>query len=115
MRQTSHPCYSNQAGTGRQLTADQHILNILHEAPRGPAERGKSLLKTTFKALRRVGLRPWHLGASTAAALTLLHHEHGRTTQLPTTARHNYRPPQDDYLPPQAVLERALGQPVRTE
>jgi hypothetical protein len=29
--------------------------------------------------LRRVGLHPWRIGAITAAALVLLHHEH-RTT-----------------------------------
>jgi hypothetical protein len=49
-------------------------------ATRAPAERGNSLLKTTFKALRRVNLCPWRIGAITAAALALLHHQHGRTT-----------------------------------
>ena len=44
------------------------------------AERGNSLLKTTFKALRRVGLCPWRIGAITAAALILLHTEYDRTT-----------------------------------
>ncbi len=53
---------------------------MLHAATRAPAERGNSLLKTTFKVLRRVSLCPWHIGASAAAALVLLHHEHGRTT-----------------------------------
>ncbi len=65
---------------GRRLTADQRTVNLLHAATRGPAERGNSLLKTTFKALRRVSLCPWRIGAITAAALVLLHHEHGRTT-----------------------------------
>jgi DDE superfamily endonuclease len=65
---------------GRRLTADQRTVNLLHAATRGSAERGNTLLKTTFKALRRVGLCPWRIGASTAAALVLLHHEHGRTT-----------------------------------
>jgi hypothetical protein len=45
-----------------------------------PAERGNSLLKTTFEALRRVSLCPWRIGAITPAALVLLHHQHGRTT-----------------------------------
>jgi hypothetical protein len=45
-----------------------------------PATGKGSLLKTTFKALRRVSLCPWRIGAITAAALVLLHHEHGRTT-----------------------------------
>ena len=62
------------------LTADQHTVNLLHAATRAPAERGNSLLKTTFKALRRVNLCPWRIGAITATALALLHHEHGRTT-----------------------------------
>jgi hypothetical protein len=65
---------------GRRLTTDQRTVNLLHAATRAPAERGNSLLKTTFKALRRVSRCPWRIGAITAAALVLLHHEHGRTT-----------------------------------
>src|ERR687898_1252144 len=64
----------------RQLTADERTVNLLHAAVRAPAERGNSLLKTTFKALRRVSLCPWRIGAITAAALVLLHHMHDRTT-----------------------------------
>ena len=66
--------------TDAPLTADQRTVNLLHAATRAPAERGNSLLKTTFKALRRVSLCPWRIGAITAAALVLLHHQHGRTT-----------------------------------
>jgi DDE superfamily endonuclease len=65
---------------GRRLTDDERTVNLLHAATRAPAERGNSLLKTTFKALRRVSLCPWRIGAVTAAALVLLHHEHDRTT-----------------------------------
>jgi hypothetical protein len=65
---------------GRRLSTDQRTVNLLHAAVRGPAERGNSLLKTTFKALRRVSLCPWRIGAITAAALVLLHHLHDRTT-----------------------------------
>jgi len=65
---------------GRRLSTDQRTVNLLHAATRAPAERGNSLLKTTFKALRRVSLGPWRIGAITAAALVLLHHEHGHTT-----------------------------------
>jgi hypothetical protein len=65
---------------GRRLTADQRTVNLLHAATRAPAERGNALLKTTFKAQRRVSLCPWRIGAITAAALVLLHHVHGRTT-----------------------------------
>src|SRR5947208_2795692 len=64
----------------RPLTADQRTVNALHAATRALAERGNSLLKTTFKALRRVSLCPWRIGAITAAALVLLHQQHGRTT-----------------------------------
>jgi hypothetical protein len=62
------------------LTDDQRTVNLLHAATRAPAERGNALLKTTFKALRRVSLCPWRIGAITAAALVLLHHMHDRTT-----------------------------------
>jgi DDE superfamily endonuclease len=65
---------------GRRLTADERTVNLLHAATRAPAERADSLLKTTFKALRRVSLCPWRIGAITAAALVLLPHQHGRTT-----------------------------------
>jgi hypothetical protein len=66
--------------TGYRLTTDQRTVNLLHAATRAPAERGNSLLKTTFKALRRISPCPWRIGAITAAALMLLHHLHGRTT-----------------------------------
>jgi DDE superfamily endonuclease len=66
--------------TDAPLTDDQRTVNLLHAATRAPAERGNSLLKTTFKALRRISLCPWRIGAVTAAALVLLHHVHGRTT-----------------------------------
>jgi hypothetical protein len=49
------------------MTDDQRTVNLLHAATRAPAERGTSLLKTTFKALRRVSLCPWRIGAITAA------------------------------------------------
>jgi hypothetical protein len=64
----------------RPLTDDERTVNALHAATRALAERGNSLLKTTFKALRRVSLCPWRIGAITAAALVLLHHIHDRTT-----------------------------------
>jgi hypothetical protein len=64
----------------RPLTADERTVNLLHAAVRAPAERGNFLLKTSFKALRRVSLCPWRIGAITAAALVLLHHMHDRTT-----------------------------------
>jgi len=65
---------------GRPLSADERTINALHAGTRALAERGNALLKTTFKALRRVSLCPWRIGAITAAALVLLHQEYGRTT-----------------------------------
>jgi len=64
----------------QKLTVDQRALNALHSATRALAERGNALLKTTFKAMRRVSLCSWRIGAITAAALVLLHHEQDRTT-----------------------------------
>lgn len=66
--------------TGGQLTDDQKTHNKAHNGKRAVGERGNSLLKTTFKALRNVSLCPWRIGAIVAAALVLLHIEHGRTT-----------------------------------
>jgi hypothetical protein len=65
---------------GNRLSDDQRTVNLLHAATRAPAERGNALLKATFKALRRISLLPWRIGAITAAALVLLHHQHGRAT-----------------------------------
>jgi hypothetical protein len=62
------------------LTIDQQTFNAVHGALRCLGERANSLLKTTFKALRRFRGCPWRLGDIAAAALVLLHHEHGRTT-----------------------------------
>jgi hypothetical protein len=63
---------------GRGLSEDQRTHNLLHSATRAPCERGNAVLKT-FKALRQVSLCPWRIGAITAAALALLHHEHNRS------------------------------------
>lgn len=63
-----------------QLTIDQQADNALNGALRCLSERANSLLKTTYKALRRHRGCPWRLGDIAAAALVLLHHEHGRTT-----------------------------------
>ena len=58
----------------------QQQFNHAHNAVRATGERGNSLLKTTFKALPNVSLCPWKIGRITAAALVILHIEHGRTT-----------------------------------
>jgi hypothetical protein len=65
---------------GRALTADQQTYNAVHGALRCLGERANSLLKTTFKALRRYRGCPWRIGRVAAAALVLLHHENNRTT-----------------------------------
>jgi hypothetical protein len=57
---------------GHQLCADNRTRNQLISALRAPAERANALLKSTWKALRRVTLDPWRIGAVTAAALVLL-------------------------------------------
>jgi hypothetical protein len=65
---------------GGQLDVDQQAFNAVHGALRCLGERANSLLKTTYKALRRHRGCPWRIGHIVAAALVLLHHEHGRTT-----------------------------------
>ena len=63
-----------------ELTVDQQAYNAVHGALRCLGERANSLLKTTFKALRRWRGCPWRIGDVVAAALVVLHHEHRRTT-----------------------------------
>ena len=65
---------------GGKLTVDQQQYNALQTALRAIGERANSLLKTTFKALRRVSLDPGRIGDIVAGALVLLHIEHDRTT-----------------------------------
>jgi DDE superfamily endonuclease len=64
---------------GRKLTDDQTTYNKLLRGVRGIGERANALLIMRFKALRRISLDPWRIGAITAAALVLLHHENDRT------------------------------------
>jgi hypothetical protein len=65
---------------GVELTDEQKQLNWLQAHARARAEQANALLKMTFKALRRVSLDPSQTGKIVAAALVLLHVEHGRTT-----------------------------------
>jgi hypothetical protein len=58
----------------------QQQLNKAHNSVRAIGERGNSLLKMTFKALRNVSLDPWRIGKIVAAALVILHFDHARTT-----------------------------------
>jgi D-alanyl-D-alanine dipeptidase len=52
---------------GVALTVEQRTINALHSATRALAERGNSLLKTAFKALRRVTL--WWSRTSAAVVI----------------------------------------------
>lgn len=63
-----------------QLTDLQQTFNRAHNRLRAIGERGNSLLKTTFKALRNISVCPWKIGAIVAAALVILHFDHARTT-----------------------------------
>ena len=65
---------------GGTLTDDQKARNKAHNGSRAQSERGNSLLKMTFRTLRRISLCPWRIGKIVAAALVLLHIEHARTT-----------------------------------
>jgi DDE superfamily endonuclease len=65
---------------GGTLNTVQQQFNKAHNSLRAIGERGNALLKTTFKALRRVSLNPWRIGVIVAAALVILHIERDRTT-----------------------------------
>ncbi|MEV0272451.1 transposase family protein [Hamadaea sp. NPDC050747] len=65
---------------GGKLTDAQRQHNWLHAYARARAEQANSLLKTTFKALRRISLSPDVIGKIAAAAPVLLHVDHARTT-----------------------------------
>lgn len=65
---------------GGELTEEQKTHNKAHNGKRAVGERGNSLLKTTFKALRNISLCPWRIGTIVAAALVVLHVDHDRTT-----------------------------------
>lgn len=62
------------------LTLAKQQFNQAHNRLRAIGERGNSLLKATFRALRNISLNPWRIGKIVAAALVILHIEHDRTT-----------------------------------
>jgi len=64
---------------GGELTEAQQTYNKVIRGIHGVCERANSLLKTAFKALRRVSLDPIRLTKIAAAALPLLHLEYDRT------------------------------------
>ena len=63
---------------GANLAIDTRCRNQLLNASRAPAERANSLLKSSFKALRRVTLCPQRIGHIVTGALTLLNINGGR-------------------------------------
>jgi hypothetical protein len=63
-----------------ELTIDQQAYNAVHGALRCLGEHVNSLLKTTYKVLRRYRGCLWRLSKIVAAALVLLHRENHRTT-----------------------------------
>lgn len=79
-RRSQHRRGRLQETQERELTAQQQTFNHAHNRLRAIGERGNSLLKITFKALCNVSLDPWRIGDIVAAALTVLHTEHDRTT-----------------------------------
>ncbi|MFD9286359.1 transposase family protein, partial [Streptomyces mirabilis] len=71
-----HPHKKPAAG---ELTEVQQTYNKVIRGIHGVCERANSLLKTTFKALRRVSLDPSRITKIAAAALVLLQLEYDRT------------------------------------
>jgi hypothetical protein len=58
---------------GEELDVDTRTRNKLINGMRARAESANALLKRTWKALERITLDPWRIGAITRAALVLLH------------------------------------------
>jgi hypothetical protein len=71
-----HPHKKPAAG---ELTEAQQTYNKVIRGIHGICERANSLLKTTFKALRRISLDPSRITQIAAAALVLLQLEYDRT------------------------------------
>ncbi|MEZ0115480.1 hypothetical protein ABH920_009519 [Catenulispora sp. EB89] len=67
---------------GVELSESAKQYNLIVRGVHSIAERANSLLKKAFKALRRVSVCPWRIGAIAKAALVLLHLERDRP--LPT-------------------------------
>jgi hypothetical protein len=58
------------------LNARQRVYNLLQSRARALGERAMALLKTRWRALHRISLCPYRIGAIVQAALVLTHHEH---------------------------------------
>jgi hypothetical protein len=66
-----------------KLTTMQQRFNKARNGLRAIGERGNSLLKMTFRALRNVSLDPWRIGAIVAAALAVVPGPQGTATSSP--------------------------------
>jgi hypothetical protein len=68
-------------GANTQLNLLQaHARAHAHAHAHARAEQANAVLTMTFKALRHPSLGPGRIGQIAAAALVILHVEHGRTT-----------------------------------
>lgn len=63
---------------GANLDIDNRTRNMAITALRAPAERANAILKSGWKALRRVTVCPWRIGHIAAAALVLTTMHRGR-------------------------------------
>lgn len=72
-------CHPHKKPGRGELTEAQQIYNKVIRGIHSVCERANSLLKTTFKALRRVSLDPSSIAKIAAAALVLLQLEYDRT------------------------------------
>ncbi|WP_442788442.1 transposase family protein [Dactylosporangium sp. NBC_01737] len=71
---------TTQKPKGGQPTDVQKTYNKVHNGLRDIGERGNSLLKTTFKALRNVSPCDRNIDKIVRAVLVVLHVEYGRTS-----------------------------------
>lgn len=69
---------------GAELPEAHQQYNLIVRGAHAVAERANSLLKTTFKALRCVSVRPWRIRAIAKDALVPWYLQHDR----PLPARH---------------------------
>lgn len=69
-----------QPSDGNALSVDNRTYNTLQRALRSLGERGFALLTQRWTTLQHITLSPGRIGELVAAALVLVHFEHGRIT-----------------------------------
>ena len=69
-----------QPTSGNVLSVDNRTYNALQRALRSLGERGFALLTERWTTLKHITLSPGRIGDLVAAALVLVHFEHGRIT-----------------------------------